>query len=72
MNVDIVKGNPKPHQVAAIEKLVGDVARVAEERRNAKPDTRGWFGHPGDNHRFGSPEHNPAGFRYPTMPRASR
>lgn len=67
--VEVVKGNPTPLQRKALEKLVGDLAEQAEERRRAKPDTRGWYGHPGEPFPH-APEANPAGFRTPNLPQA--
>ncbi|PZO99041.1 MAG: hypothetical protein DI609_09210 [Corynebacterium urealyticum] len=67
--VEVVKGNPTPEQRQALEKLVGELTEKAEERRRAKPDTRGWYGsatEPFPN----APEPNPAGFRSPNLPQA--
>lgn len=67
--VDVVKGNPTPEQRQALEQLVGELTEQAEERRRARPDTRGWYGsaaEPFPN----APEPNPAGFRSPDLPQA--
>lgn len=67
--VEVVKGNPTPEQRQALEKLVGELTEKAEERRRAKPDTRGWYGSATEPF-HNAPEPNPAGFRSPNLPQA--
>ncbi|HEY4598716.1 hypothetical protein [Corynebacterium sp.] len=67
--VEVVKGNPTPVQRQALEQLVGELTEQAEERRRAKPNTRGWYGTT-DEPFAGAPEPNPAGFRNPNLPQA--
>lgn len=67
--VEVVKGNPTPEQRQALEKLVGELTEQAEERRRAKPNTRGWYGSAGEPFP-NAPEPNPAGFRSPNLPQA--
>lgn len=67
--VEVVKGNPTPVQRQALEQLVGELTEQAEERRRAKPNTRGWYGAT-DEPFAGAPEPNPSGFRNPNLPQA--
>ncbi len=67
--VEVVKGNPTPEQRQALEQLVGELTEQAEERRRAKPDTRGWYGFAAEPFPD-APEPNPAGFRSPNLPQA--
>ena len=67
--VEVVKGNPTSVQRQALEQLVGELTEQAEERRRAKPNTRGWYGSAGEPFP-NAPEPNPAGFRSPNLPQA--
>ncbi|WP_408925254.1 acyl-CoA carboxylase subunit epsilon [Corynebacterium sp. YSMAA1_1_F7] len=58
----VIKGNPNEVETRALQLILDDLAAEAEALRNAKPDTRGHYGH--------SVLHgNPGAFRNPRMPR---
>lgn len=58
---EVIKGQLNDVETQALTGALNDIAVAAEEARNTKPHTRGWWGLP-------SRTDNPTGFRNASLP----